>query len=81
MARPSPHSSLLGVPAEVRLRIYHFLIPQGHRLRINFDNSHWYVHQDDQSGTRLGPRTWAGATLFRVHSTCYHETYRPVLLA
>jgi len=35
--------SLLDPPAEVRLRIYHFLIPQGHRFCIHRNDSPWVL--------------------------------------
>ena len=66
--------SLLDLPAEVRLRIYHFLIPQGHHFCINRNNGSWVFVKESQSDPRIKPLNGTGAALFRVHSTCYHET-------
>ena len=69
MTRTSP-LSLLDLPAEVRLRIYHFLIPQGHRFCIKRDNGLWVFEKESCS---TEPLNRTGAALFRVHSTFNHE--------
>lgn len=73
MARALP-LSLLDLPAEVRLRIYHFLIPQGHRFCIHQNNSPWVFVNESPGNPHIEPLNGTSAALFRVHSTCYHET-------
>jgi hypothetical protein len=65
--------SLLDLPAEVRLRIYHFLIPQGHRFCINRKWGALVFEKESQSDPRIKPLNGVSVALFRVHSTCYHE--------
>ena len=72
MARTLP-LSLLDLPAEVRLSIYYFLIPQGHRFCIHCYNSLQVFVKENQSDPCIEPFNVTGAALFRVHSTCYHE--------